>query len=204
MNTQKKPRQRRSVRTREAILDAARQIIMAEGVEALSMRTLAEAADYSPAALYRYFSSKEEIVEAIRQEGFALSNDLMERWFSAEGLSPLERLAGAGRAYLDFAATHPQHYRLMFDTSGIHPDTVAGVAGDPEFAGLIGFVQAAVDSGELRLVGGYTPATLAFHIWITVHGIAMLRLSVFRGQQSGLDTLVDQIFQSFMSFFQSG
>ncbi|MCB0105373.1 MAG: TetR family transcriptional regulator, partial [Caldilineaceae bacterium] len=43
------PRERRALRTREAILDAARKIISKDGVDGLSMRNIADAIDYSPA-----------------------------------------------------------------------------------------------------------------------------------------------------------
>jgi AcrR family transcriptional regulator len=49
------PRQRRHLRTKDAILDAARQIIAEEGADNLSMRGIAERIDYSAAGLYEYF-----------------------------------------------------------------------------------------------------------------------------------------------------
>lgn len=51
------PRERRAQRTRDAILEAARGIISKKGVEALSIRSIADAIDYSPAGLYEYFGS---------------------------------------------------------------------------------------------------------------------------------------------------
>ena len=69
------PRQRRHLRTKDAILDAARQIIATEGAEKLSMRAIAKRIDYSPAGLYEYFGSKDVLT----------GNGLME-------LSPSEEL----------------------------------------------------------------------------------------------------------------
>ncbi|NJN55580.1 MAG: helix-turn-helix transcriptional regulator, partial [Anaerolineae bacterium] len=54
------PRERRHLRTKDAILDAARLIIKEQGADALSIRAIAEQIDYSPAGLYEYFGSKEE------------------------------------------------------------------------------------------------------------------------------------------------
>ena len=59
------PRTKRHLRTKQAILDAARQIIAEEGPAALSMRALADRIDYSAAGLYEYFGSKEEIIAAV-------------------------------------------------------------------------------------------------------------------------------------------
>ncbi|MCB0147914.1 MAG: TetR/AcrR family transcriptional regulator, partial [Caldilineaceae bacterium] len=63
------PRTKRRLRTKQAILDAARAIIVEDGLPALSMRTLADRIDYSPAGLYEYFGGKEEIVAAVCDEG---------------------------------------------------------------------------------------------------------------------------------------
>jgi len=59
----KTPSERRYEKTRQGILSAARTLLLEGGVEAISMRTLADKVDYSPAALYKYFANKEEIIE---------------------------------------------------------------------------------------------------------------------------------------------
>ena len=65
------PREKRHARTRENILEAAMQIVMQQGVEAVSMREIAERIEYSPSGLYEYFSSKEELFAALVDEGRA-------------------------------------------------------------------------------------------------------------------------------------
>ena len=66
------PRNRRHDLTKQKILDTARQILLTEGVQAISMRTLADRVDYSPAALYKYFANKEEIIAALREEAWEM------------------------------------------------------------------------------------------------------------------------------------
>ena len=65
------PREKRRARTREAILEAAMQVVRQKGVEALSIREIVGRIDYSPSGLYEYFSSKEEIIQELVDEGFA-------------------------------------------------------------------------------------------------------------------------------------
>ena len=64
------PRAKRHQRTRDAILEAARHIVHEDGIGGLSMREIARRIEYSPAGLYEYFGSKEEIIDAICEEGF--------------------------------------------------------------------------------------------------------------------------------------
>ena len=55
-----------------AILDAARELFVAEGYQNVSIRKIAERIEYSPAAIYGYFPSKDDIFFALAEEGFRL------------------------------------------------------------------------------------------------------------------------------------
>src|ERR1700689_3029099 len=55
-----------------AILDAARDLFVAEGYANVSIRKIAERIEYSPAAIYVYFRSKDDIFFALAEEGFRL------------------------------------------------------------------------------------------------------------------------------------
>ena len=60
---------------RRAILDAARELFVAEGYQNVSIRKIAERIEYSPAAIYGYFPSKDDIFFALAEEGFRLLGD---------------------------------------------------------------------------------------------------------------------------------
>src|SRR3954464_5707534 len=87
----------RQVRDREAvrraILDAARDLFVSEGYQNVSIRKIAERIEYSPAAIYSYFPSKDDIFFALAEEGFRLLGDaqMAEGSGAADG-SPLDRL----------------------------------------------------------------------------------------------------------------
>ena len=57
---------------RRAILDAARELFVSEGYQNVSIRKIAERIEYSPAAIYGYFPSKDDIFFALAEEGFRL------------------------------------------------------------------------------------------------------------------------------------
>src|SRR5437868_7223920 len=77
-----------------AILDAARELFVSEGYQNVSMRKIAERIEYSPAAIYSYFESKDDIFFALAEEGFRLLGDPDDpvRQRKLEALPPLERL----------------------------------------------------------------------------------------------------------------
>src|SRR5262244_2779166 len=79
---------------RRAILDAARELFVTEGFQHVSIRKIAERIEYSPAAIYSYFASKDDIFFALAEDGFRLLGSPADH-AASEGLkrlSPLERL----------------------------------------------------------------------------------------------------------------
>ena len=101
---------------RRRILDAAKKLFVKEGFDNVSMRMIAARIEYSPAAIYRYFANKREILSALREEGFARYVQRQEMGKEVYP-DPLERLREGGRAYIRFALSEPEYYQLMFSTS---------------------------------------------------------------------------------------
>ena len=66
----KERQERDKEQLRERILDAARELFVAEGYRNVSIRKIAEKVEYSPAALYSYFPSKDALFFALAEEGF--------------------------------------------------------------------------------------------------------------------------------------
>ena len=117
------PRTKRHLRTKQAILDAARQIIAEEGPAALSMRALPDRIDYSAAGLYEYFGSKEEIIAAVSDEGHRFLFEAMSQADAA--LPPVDYLYEIGQAYIRFALEHPDYFLMMFTVAS--PPDMAGI-----------------------------------------------------------------------------
>src|ERR1700682_917156 len=101
--------------TSRAILDAARELFVAEGYQQVSIRKIAERIEYSPAAIYGDFPSKDDIFFALAEEGVRLLGDpahSKDRAFRA--LSPLDRIRAMSRWFYEFSREHPQYFALMF------------------------------------------------------------------------------------------
>jgi AcrR family transcriptional regulator len=98
---------------REKILEEAIGILYRDGVERITMRSLAAALDYSPATLYRHFRSKQELIREIALYGFVRLEETIEVSASIE--DPLEAAVDCMRRYIDFGLANPQLYRLMFE-----------------------------------------------------------------------------------------
>ena len=96
-----------------AILDAARDLFVAEGYPNVSIRKIAEKIEYSPAAIYSYFPSKDDIFLALAEEGFRMLFASSEERCNPGG-SRIEKIrAGFWRVY-EFSKAHPEYFALMF------------------------------------------------------------------------------------------
>ena len=112
---------RRAVRhtqTRNEILDAAAELVTEQGAEALNLSDLATRAGFSNAAsLYRYFSSKKELMGALMRRGLERLEEHL-RDVPAD-LPPEEQVVEYCLAYVDYARAHPGERALLLTTAGV-------------------------------------------------------------------------------------
>jgi AcrR family transcriptional regulator len=164
---------------REKILDAARELFVEEGVEAVSMRKIAQKIGYSATTLYNYFEDKEALLHALCDADFGT----LQESFKKVGriADPIERMRKMGQAYITFALRYPSHYRLMFMTPRVHAesddchDIERGNPDEDAYAFLRATVVEALAAGAFR--DEYQDADLLSQIvWSGVHGVASLHL----------------------------
>lgn len=198
------PRERRYMRTQQAILDAARAIIQEQGADKLSMRAIADWIDYSPAGLYEYYGSKEEIVSAVCGQGHLKLKGYLAA--VATSLPVADYLVEIGMAYIRFAIHNPDYFLLMFThsidiRSPNKPITAFPSASmmheTSSFPILMQGVQRALDEGFIRSAPGYGQAEIAYGVWALVHGIAMLRVTNLRNYTVAFDEIDRQTLTRF-------
>lgn len=176
------PRERRYQRTQQAILNAALSILTEEGIDKLSIRAIADRIDYSPAALYEYYGSKEEIIGALCGEGHNRLKHYMEQ--VSLSLAPSKYLQEIGLAYIQFALQNPSYFLLTFTSPTTRPTFTEGSTGEPDaemadhdsaFSLLLSGVQRAIDCGVVHQSAELSTVEIAYAFWAVVHGAAMLR-----------------------------
>jgi AcrR family transcriptional regulator len=109
--SERKTRQR--AEREQRIVAAAATIAEQEGWEAVTIRRLAEAIEYSQPVLYSHFASRDAIVAAVALEGFREIAAVL--WTAGNtGATTSDSLANVANAYLDFASARPALYQAMF------------------------------------------------------------------------------------------
>jgi AcrR family transcriptional regulator len=174
---QRRQREREAVRAK--ILDAARELFVAEGVEAVTMRKIAARIDYTATALYSHFADKETLLRAVCDHDFQALRGAFER--IAQIADPIERLRELGREYVGYALKYPNHYRLMFMTTKTKPDPALSEIerGNPDqdaYAFLRAVTAEAIAAGRFR-DDLQDADLLAQVVWSGVHGIVALYLT---------------------------
>jgi AcrR family transcriptional regulator len=173
-------REREREEVREKILDAARELFVHEGYEAVTMRKIAQRIEYSPTAIYLHFKDKQQILRELCDRDFAE----LARQFSAIAriADPIERLQSTGRAYIEFAIAYPNHYRLMFMTPRPPFGEEAESAiekGNPEqdaYAFLKAILAECAAAGRLRPELADLDL-LTQTVWAAAHGVASLHIA---------------------------
>jgi AcrR family transcriptional regulator len=106
-------RQAVSDHKRVLILEAAREVFAAEGLEGASLRAIATRAGYTPAALYFHFDSKEAIYAEVLQGSLAALALAVDHSV-AKAREPDARLRAAAMAFFRFYAENPRDLDLGF------------------------------------------------------------------------------------------
>ena len=175
-------RERERQDTRQTILDAARELFIAEGYDGVSMRKVARKIGYSPTAIYDYFVDKEDLFLGLCHSDFHRLADSFAQLALVP--DPVERLRGIGRGYVEFGLKNPNHYRMMFMTA--HPcpseaklrDAQLG-KGNPEedaYAFLLLTVTQAMQVGAFR-PELQDPHAVAQTLWAGTHGVVSLHIA---------------------------
>jgi AcrR family transcriptional regulator len=190
---------------RRAILDAARDLFVRDGYQNVSIRKIAERIEYSPAAIYGYFPSKDDIFFALAEEGFRLLYGDRASFTALDTLAPLERIRAIFSRLYRYSCEHPQYFALMFVDR-----TVPRISREYErfaFARemkehLTAQVQQCIDEGVFR--SDLKPAVAFRLLTMGILGVAVLRLSDRLGPNENADDLAKDVLDITIAGLQSG
>ncbi len=168
---------------RQALVDAALELIEAKGPTGFTLSEAAKQAGVTPAAVYRHFAGREDLIAEAARQGYEIFADLMEYAYDKGKPSALASFEATGRAYLAFARKYPGHYISMFE-SGIstnHSPELARVAGR-----AMGVLEKAADRLARNIPEDKRPPArmVSAHIWAMSHGVVELFGRGSPGQKS--------------------
>jgi AcrR family transcriptional regulator len=175
---QRREREKQDVRNK--ILDAARELFIKQGYEAVTMRQIAQKIAYTPTAIYFHFKDKEHLMSELCAIDFLK----LARHFNqlAHEKDPLGRLQKMAFAYMDFGLKNPNHYRLLFMTPHEHvpaedvPYIRRGDPAEDAYAFLRATIIECIAAGKFRKEYR-DPELVAQVMWSAIHGITSLHIA---------------------------
>ncbi|MCZ7675737.1 MAG: TetR/AcrR family transcriptional regulator [Roseovarius sp.] len=168
---------------RKALVEAALALIEERGPTGFALSEAAKRAGVTPAAVYRHFAGREDLIAEAARQGYAIFTDVMQYAFDQGQPSALASFEATGRAYLAFARRYPGHYIAMFE-SGI------SVNRTPELAAIAARARAVLERAAEGLSRHIPPekrpppAMFSAHVWALSHGVVELFARNSPGTQS--------------------
>lgn len=182
-------RQRRRAAKLDQILDRAMELLTTEGPDALTLGRLAEAMSVTSAALYRYISSKDDLVARLQDRSAAELSAVIahnrEAWArssviqdAAPPLRPLVTLFGVARLYVRLREEDSPHILLLTVLVG-DPRSVLSEEWarrvTPRWLALLGIgAEILTEAAELGALSRGDAIGRATLLWATLQGIAQL------------------------------
>jgi AcrR family transcriptional regulator len=187
---------------KEALIQAARELIAEKGPAGFTFAEAARSAGVSAAAPYRHYSDRDALLADVAREGFVRFEAMLTTGWANGKPDPMTAFHNVGRAYLAFARAEPAYYAAMFE-SGVPPDANPELraASDKAFAVL----RTAADTLAASLPLGKRPPSLmmSLHVWSLAHGIASLFGRGDSGRRS-LPMKAEELLESAMLIYLQG
>ena len=158
---------------REALVEACLRLIAERGPMGFTLSEAAREAGVTPAAVYRHFEGREDLIAEAARQGYEMFADLLDHAYGKGQPSALAAFEATGRAYLAFARRFPGHYVAMFE-SGISIQRTPDLAAASRRA--LGVMErAAADlSQHIPEDRRPPPAMFSAHVWAMSHGVVEL------------------------------
>ena len=188
---------RRAPLSRDLIVERARALISEHGLDALTLRRLADDLSVSATALYAHVADKEDLLRAVAESEFDVLMARYEEIDATPGSTrPLERIREQFRTYVRRCREDPELFRVMFlfpPALGELTDAPAGAelpAATKAFTTAVGAIDDAIAAGELRATDSLT---VALSMWAGAHGVASLLLLGLAPSPDAQEALVTEV-----------
>ncbi len=158
---------------RQALVETALKLIEEKGPTGFTLSEAAKQTGVTPAAVYRHFRGREDLIAEAARQGYTIFADLIEYAYDKEQPSALASFEATGRAYLAFARKFPGHYVAMFESGISHNHSPELAAAAARALGVL--ERAAADLSAHIPPDRRPPASMvSAHIWALSHGVVEL------------------------------
>ena len=175
---------------KEELLKLTLKTIQSNGIEAVTLRSLSEQLGTSRTAIYRHFSSKDDLVQNVLDYGFEILEHTISPIFEMKEKSVTNRLFIMGELYIKFALEQPNLYRILFgDKYKIIREDSCDLEENEQTAGFHSLVSLFIEGQEKKIFKQNDPVIQAITVHTLVHGIASLYIDGHLHMQNNIEEL---------------
>ena len=167
-------RAERTAETEAAIVGAARNLLAEGGLDALSMRVVADRVGLSATAIYHYFENKDALVGRVVSDGYRRFGEYALSAADRHARGSLERVIALGEGYVRFAFENQESFRVLYSIQTRSPRDREELPGGGGYELLRQTVVEAMETGAVREAN---PDLIAHYLWTCVHGLVTLTLA---------------------------
>lgn len=183
---------------KEEFLRIAFEFLQTEDIEKLTLKVLSDATGTSRSAIYRHFSSKEALIEALIIEGLEQFDQTISPVLRDTSTPLVDRFFLSGKLYITFAKERPNLYRLLFGHK-YAPIRDGVMSIEDEDCSGFGALKLAVEEGQsLEMLKQEPSFTRAVIIWSTLHGLSSLIIDGFMAIDQDADNLYEETFNGLL------
>ena len=186
-----------------SILSAARDLFVAEGYQSVSIRKIAERIEYSPAAIYSYYASKDDIFLELAAEGFHLLDAKVQAAMKTG--DPLDNVRGCWWAFYEFSQEQPAYFQLMFIDRSVPRITQQWEGFEflqQLLAHAVNAIQKAIDAGAFPKA--MSPDAAMHMLWAGLIGPAVVGIRHRLASGEDYDALARDVLNVTIAGLQSG
>ena len=167
-------RQRQKTEVRVSILQAAWEVVLAEGWQALSIRKIADAIEYSVPVIYTHFENKDAILHEFTKAGFRLLTEAITQQRDSQ-TNASRQLEAMAEGYWNFAIEQKEYYQLMFGLGIPACEQVERTVEMQQFAGIVhATIQEVIRAGSQPSIDAF----LKYHTYLSIlHGLVSIQIT---------------------------
>lgn len=178
---------------RASILKASWKIIMREGWQALSIRKIADAIEYSAPVIYDHFNNKEAILQEFAEQGFQKLNKSLNQAIASHSV-PEKQIEALANAYLNFAANNKKYYEIMYGLGMPSCDVVKKTSELLDFTEILQRpINKLIEDNQKNI----DPLRKLKTFWSMLHGL----VSINRLDDTNAETLNRKVLKDFTNSF---
>lgn len=176
---------RRAAATQRAIVDAAEDVVLERGADALTLEEVADRADVAVQTIYNRIGGRSAVLIAVAERALEQNRQYMDAAYAAPG-PPVDRIRRAAEAYTRFAVERPDQFRLLASPPN-EPDAFARVAGlvEEQNTKLAGALADGIADGSIN--PNLDPVLAATALWAAMNGVLALKWRPDRHPHDGTD-----------------